>query len=119
MPNYQPCGIDADDYLAPTPLQQHNAAVRAVLLDRAPAYGDNHMVASVCGAMSDAVTDALPKLTPAQYHYIYLICYKAARSIVGGLRGNYCGDNGHDSSAYEALLAALSSGATLAEVLGK
>jgi hypothetical protein len=142
MTNYQPWGIDTpsfyentpgkppvltqqhDDYLGPmyqfaqTPLQLHNAAVRAVLADRAPAYGNEHEVASLAGALFSAAQSTAMPSTNAQLTYVFQLCFKTARAIVGGLHGNYNGDHALDDGAYEALLAAHSSKRSIAEVLG-
>jgi hypothetical protein len=101
-----------------TPVDTHNAAVRAVLTDRAPAYGNEHAVARLAGGMFRHAQAYLPELSNEQLVYVFNLCFKCARAIVGGLGGNYNGDNSLDGGAYEALLAAASSGSSVEDVLG-
>lgn len=101
-------------------MNQHDSAVRDVLLQRGTIYaaqGDDHATARLAGGMMREVMRQLPDLSNEQLFYCCKDAEKAARAITGGLGGVYHGDNGLDLSGYEALLASVSSGKPLYDVL--
>lgn len=100
-------------------MNQHDQAVRDVLLQRGTIYaaqGDDHATARLAGSFMRLVI-AQNGLDDAQLFYACKSAEKAARAITGGLGGVYHGDNGLDLSGYEALLASVSSGKPLYDVL--